>query len=52
MVEMLDHQFNGCVRISTTVRTQEAGSKINADNASSFTDRIQLLIGEISRMRT
>ena len=36
---MLNHQFNGCVRISTTVRTEEAGSKIDADNASSFTDR-------------
>jgi hypothetical protein len=32
MLDMLDHHFNGCVRISTTVRTQEAGSKIDADN--------------------
>jgi hypothetical protein len=52
MLDMLDHQFNGCVSISTTVRTEKAGSKIHADNASSFTDRIQLLVAEISRMRT
>src|SRR3984893_17796525 len=51
MLDMIDNQFNRCVRISTTVCTQEAGSKVNAGNASSLSDSDQLPVCEISRTR-
>ena len=49
--EMLDHQFNRCVRIVPTVRTEKAGRKVDADIAAGAADRRQLRIGEIARMR-
>jgi hypothetical protein len=50
VIEVLDQQLSGCVRILTTVGAEEAGSEVNADNAAGFTDCSQLLVGEISRM--
>src|SRR5262249_40064852 len=51
VLEVLDHEVNGCVSVLTTVRAEVAGSEVNADHAAGFTDRSQLLVGEISRMR-
>jgi hypothetical protein len=51
VIEVLDHQFSGCVRILATVWAEKAGSEVDADNAAGFTDCGQLLVGEISRMR-
>ena len=51
VLEVLDHQVNGCVGILTTVRAEVASSEVDADHAAGFTDRSQLLVGEISRMR-
>src|SRR5215471_642379 len=51
VLEVLDHQVNGGVSILTTVRAEVASSEVDADYAAGFTDRSQLLVGEISRMR-
>jgi len=46
--EVLDHQVNGGVCILTTVWAEVASSEVDADHAAGFTDRSQLLVGEIS----
>jgi len=49
--EVLDHQVNGCISILTTVWAEIVGSEVDADHATGFTDRSQLLVREISGMR-
>jgi hypothetical protein len=39
VLEVLDHQVNGCVSILTTVRAEVASSEVNTDHAAGFTDR-------------
>src|SRR5262245_29156697 len=51
VLEVIDHQFNGRVCIPATVGAQEVRSKVDADDATGFTDSGQLLIGKISGMR-
>jgi hypothetical protein len=51
VLDVLDHKFSGCLRcVPTTVRAEEAGRKVDANNAAGFTDCSQLLVSEISRM--
>src|SRR5205807_9506685 len=42
MFEVLDHQVNGCINIPTTVWAEIAGSEVDADHATGFTDHSQL----------
>ena len=51
VLEVLDHQVNGGVSILTTVRAEVASSEVDADHTAGFTDRSQLLVGEVSGMR-
>src|SRR5262245_32612656 len=51
VLEVIDHQFSGRVCIPATVGAQEVRSKVDADNATGFTDSGQLLIGKIAGMR-
>ena len=48
VLEVLDHQFNGRVHIVPTISAEEASSKVDADNATGFTDCSQLTVDEIS----
>ena len=49
--EVLDHQVNGCISILTTVWAEIAGSEVDTDHATGFTDHSQLLVRKISGMR-
>src|SRR5262245_33262935 len=51
VLDVIDHQFSGRVCIPATIGAQEVRSKVDADNATGFTDSGQLLIGKIAGMR-
>lgn len=51
MLEVVDHQFNQCIRIPAAIWPEEARREVDPDNTAGFTDRSQLNVGKIPGMR-
>ena len=51
MFDMVDNQFERRVLHMLAVFTQEADRVIDADHATAFADRGELLVGQIARVR-